>query len=513
MNIINNVVGYFWGEESFPVLILMLCIAVLLFHFHREERTSLINTLSFFFACQVGLVISGIVHFLEFARAASVLHEGFIIGSGVAFIRLSGLTLFRIVLPVFKLTPPRITEDIIVIIAYVAWFMVRLRYAGLDVSSILATSAMITAVVAFAMQDTLGNILGGLSLQLDNSIQIGDWIKVDDVSGKVVDIRWRSTLVETRNWETAVIPNSQLMKNKFLVLGRRTDQPVQWRRWVWFNIGLMHPPAHIIKLVEDAILQTDIANIAKIPSPNCLLMEMEAKGYARYALRYWLTDLAQDDPTDSVVRWHIVTALQRGGIKPAIEERNVMNTKENEKHDEAMHLREVQLRVKTLRKVELFGSLTDNELKALAERLRYSPFSKGNIITRQGDERSHWLYIVINGEAEVYLELANGARRTVRTMDKGSFFGEMGLMTGAPRAASVIAKTDVECYRLDKEVFEDILRARPTIVEEITHILVTRKAELDAALYEIDSQKTQTDITQQRSEILSTIKRFFSLSI
>ena len=139
MNIINNVVGYFWGEESFPVLILMLCIAVLLFHFHREERTSLINTLSFFFACQVGLVISGIVHFLEFARAASVLHEGFIIGSGVAFIRLSGLTLFRIVLPVFKLTPPRITEDIIVIIAYVAWFMVRLRYAGLDVSSILAT--------------------------------------------------------------------------------------------------------------------------------------------------------------------------------------------------------------------------------------------------------------------------------------------------------------------------------------------------------------------------------------
>jgi small-conductance mechanosensitive channel/CRP-like cAMP-binding protein len=513
MNFMNNVVGYFWGDESFPLLILMLSITVLLFHFHREARASLINTLGFFFACQVGLFLSGIVHVLELARAASIMREGFIIGSGVAFIRLTGLMIFRIVLPAFKLTPPRITEDIIVIIAYVAWFMVRLRYAGLDVSSIVATSAMITAVVAFAMQDTLGNILGGLSLQLDNSIQIGDWIKVDDVSGKVVDIRWRSTLVETRNWETVVIPNSQLMKNKFLVLGRRTDQPVQLRRWVWFNVALTHPPAQVIKIVEDAIQETDIANIAKTPLLNCLLMEMEAKGYARYALRYWLTDLANDDPTDSLVRWHIVTALQRAGIKLAIEERNVMNTKENEKHDEAMHQREVQLRVKTLRKVELFSTLTDVELCALAERLRYSPFSMGNIITKQGDERSHWLYIVINGEAEVFLEVPGGGRHTVKSLGKGSFFGEMGLMTGAPRVASVIAKTDVECYRLDKEVFEDILRARPTIVDEITHILVARKAELDSALHEIDSQSIQKDVAQQQSEILSMIKRFFSLNI
>ena len=173
----------------------------------------------------------------SYARAADVMHEVFVIGAGIAVIRLWGLLVFRIVLPAVKFTPPRITEDIFVIIAYMAWFMVRLRYAGLDLGSILATSAMITAVVAFAMQDTLGNILGGLALQLDNSVEVGDWIKVDDIAGKVVDIRWRSTLVETRNWETVVFPNSQLMKNKFMVLGRRTDQPVQWRRWVWFNVG------------------------------------------------------------------------------------------------------------------------------------------------------------------------------------------------------------------------------------------------------------------------------------
>ncbi len=513
MAFFDTVIAYFWGEESFPVLIMVLCIAVLLLYFRKEERSSVLNTLGFFATCQAGLLFSGILYGLDFSRAAAAFREAFMIGAGIATIRLWGLLIFRIGVPLFRLSPPRITEDLFVILAYIAWGLLRLRYAGLDLGSILATSAMITAVVAFAMQDTLGNILGGLALQLDNSVGVGDWIKVDDVIGKVVDIRWRSTLVETRNWETVVIPNSQLMKNKFMVLGRRTDQPVQWRRWVWFNVGLGTPPTRVISVVEDAIRQTDIPNVAKEPSPNCVLMDMDSKGFARYAVRYWLTDLAPDDPTDATIRWHVMTALQRAGLRLAIEERSVLNTKENEKHDEAMHQREVQLRIKTLHRVDLFSQMNDAELQALAERLRFSPFSKGNIIARQGDQRSHWLYIIINGEAEVYLDLPNGGRRIVSTLGKGSFFGEMGLMTGAPRSASVIAKTDVECYRLDKDIFEELMHARPSMADEISQILVKRRAELDSALHDMGGQGGQEALTQQRNEILATIKRFFSLNI
>lgn len=228
-------IQFFWREESLPVLVIVLGLAFLLFHYLKEQRRSVINTLEFFFVCLLGQFVSGMVHALQYVNVASSLHEAFIIGSGIAVIRLWGLLIFRLALPRGGLKPPRITEDIFVIIAYIAWGMMRLRYAGVELSSIVATSAMITAVVAFAMQDTLGNILGGLALQMDNSIEIGDWIKVDDIAGRVVDIRWRSTLVETRNWETVVFPNSQLMKNKFLVLGRRAGQPVQWRRWVWFD--------------------------------------------------------------------------------------------------------------------------------------------------------------------------------------------------------------------------------------------------------------------------------------
>ncbi|BBI99845.1 mechanosensitive ion channel protein MscS [Ferrigenium kumadai] len=501
---------FFWREESLPVLVMALGLAFLLLHFLREDRKSVLNTLVFFLTCLFLQFVSSLIHALGFTYAASVFHEFALVGAGIAVIRLWGLLAFRILLPLLRIKPPRIAEDIFVIIGYVVWFLVRLRYAGLELGSILATSAVITAVIAFAMQDTLGNILGGLALQLDNSIEVGDWIKVDDIAGRVVDIRWRSTLVETRNWETVVFPNSQLMKNKFLVLGRRTDQPVQWRRWVWFNVTLNTTPTKVVNAVESAILQAEINNVAKYPAPNCVLMEMD-KGCARYALRYWLTDLAADDPTDAAVRWHVYTALERASIKLTVEEQNVHYIKESEKYEEALHQRELLRRLKTLKRVELFSQMTDDELRKLAERLKYAPFARGNVIARQGTPAQHWLFIIINGEAEVYLEGANGEKRVLNVLSKGDFFGEMSLMTGSPRVATVIARTDVECYRLDKDAFEEILRERPAIAEEVSHVLVTRRAQLDSALQNLDEATLNSEIHHRHNEVLATIKRFFGL--
>jgi len=506
----DKAIQFFWREESLLVLVVTLSLAFLLFQSIKEERRSVFNTLSFFLVCVAGLFVSGLFHALQFTTTASVLHEAFLIGAGIALIRLWGLLIFRIVLPKARLTPPRIAEDIFVIIAYIVWGLVRLRVAGLDLGSIVATSAMITAVVAFAMQDTLGNILGGLALQMDNSIQIGDWIKVDDITGRVVDIRWRSTLVETRNWETVVFPNSQLMKNKFLVLGRRSDQPVQWRRWIWFGVDLGVMPSKVVSAVEDTILEAEISNVAKLPAPSCVLMEID-KGYAYFALRYWLTNLAEDDPTDGAVRMHVYTALKRANIKLAVAEQSVHFTKESEKHEEAVHQRELARRFKTLKRVELFSQMSDEELHNLAKRLKYKPFAKGSVITRQGTPSQHWLFIIINGEAEVSLEGTHGEKHVLNVLSTGDFFGEMSLMTGAPRVASVTARTDLECYRLDKEAFEEFMMARPSIAEEVAQVLVERRAQLDAARQHVNDETRGRVIQPQRSEVLETVKRFFGL--
>jgi CRP-like cAMP-binding protein len=150
-------------------------------------------------------------------------------------------------------------------------------------------------------------------------------------------------------------------------------------------------------------------------------------------------------------------------------------------------------------------------LHKLAERLKYTPFAKGNLIARQGAPAQHWLFIIINGETEVYLEAPNGEKRVLNVLSKGDFFGEMSLMTGSPRAASVIAKTDVECYRLDKDAFEEVMLNRPAIAEEITQILVTRRAQLDSALQNLDEEALHQEIHHRQHEVLATVKRFFGL--
>ncbi|MGB8078236.1 MAG: cyclic nucleotide-binding domain-containing protein, partial [Gallionella sp.] len=139
------------------------------------------------------------------------------------------------------------------------------------------------------------------------------------------------------------------------------------------------------------------------------------------------------------------------------------------------------------------------------------PFAKGNVITKQGTPAQHWLYVIINGETEVYLEAPNGEKHRLNTLTKGDFFGEMSLMTGEPRVASVLAKTDVECYRLDKAAFEEIMQARPSIAEEVSHILVERRAQLDSAMQNMGEGSLSKVNLHQENDVIATIKRFFGL--
>src|SRR5699024_11643081 len=84
------------------------------------------------------------------------------------------------------------------------------------------STAVVTAVLAFAMQDTLGNILSGLALQLDKSICIGDWLEFENLSGEVIQVQWRHTAIMTRFGEKILIPNSDLMKHRVKIIGGHT---------------------------------------------------------------------------------------------------------------------------------------------------------------------------------------------------------------------------------------------------------------------------------------------------
>jgi small-conductance mechanosensitive channel len=444
-------------------------------------------------------------------RAAGALAVAGIFGDvaaiavGIALIRLAGILFFRLLLPTVRVQPARIIEDLATAGFILAWGMVWLRLAGVDLGSLVTTSAVITAVVAFSMQETLGNILGGVVLQLDQSIRVGDWVKLDDTNGRVVEIRWRHTAVETRNRETVVIPNGWLMKNRFTVIGSRADPSPLWRRWVYFDVGIDSSPLAVCDVLVACVTDAQIPNVAREPAPSAVLMKI-GDGYGHYALRYFLTDPQPDDPTDSLVRAHAIAALTRHGLSLAVPREERILIKDNEAHRGAEHAKEHARRQAALARVDLFSPLSDAERAELAEHLVYAPFLTGDTVTRQGSV-AHWLYLVVKGEAEVWIE-DRGTRTRVSTITPGGIFGEMGMMTGAPRQATITARSDLECYRLDKTGFEKVLRSRPDIAGEMSRVLAARERELS---WRRDSAGTDGKTVPRQDDMLQRIRSFFGL--
>jgi small-conductance mechanosensitive channel len=427
----------------------------------------------------------------------------------ISLVNVASVLVFDVLLGGLHLRPPRILRDLLLAVAYVIVGITLLSIPHVDITGIVATSAVLTAIIGLSFQDTLGNMMGGMALQMERAIAVGDWIRIDNQEGVVKEIRWRHTAIETRNWDTLVIPNSALMKSQVAILGRRAGQPRQHRQWVYFNVDFRYGPAEVIEVVETAIRAEPIANVASDPQPNCVVMDFK-ESYCSYAVRYWLTDLAVDDPTNSIVRTRIYFALRRADIPLSIPAQALFVTEEGQQRGDRKRTEEIEKRSGALKRVALFHTLTDEERHALAPRLRIAPFVRGEAMTRQGAE-AHWLYLISRGDAEVRVSLDGNLSERVATLHAGDFFGEMGMMTGEPRSATVIALSDVECYRVDKDAFHDILRSRPEIAEDISQILAQRRAELDAAREDLNEEAKVARMRSHQTDLLQRIRNFFAL--
>jgi CRP-like cAMP-binding protein len=147
----------------------------------------------------------------------------------------------------------------------------------------------------------------------------------------------------------------------------------------------------------------------------------------------------------------------------------------------------------------------------LSRAMRFAPFSRGEVITRQG-AAAHWLYVLVRGEVEVKVRVESGAEKLVIRMGAPNVFGEMGVMTGEPRTASVIAATECECYRIDKDAFQHLVQKRGDLAETISGIMAKRRVELQMVRENLDAEQRQRREQQEKSRILDKVQSFFGLS-
>jgi CRP-like cAMP-binding protein len=305
-----------------------------------------------------------------------------------------------------------------------------------------------------------------------------------------------------------IIPNSTLTRSQVTVLGRRRMQPVQLRRWIYFKVDFRAAPNDVIDVIERALRAQPISNVALEPAPNCIAVEFEESA-TKYAVRYWLTELSAEDPTDSQVRNRIYYALARANLTLSIPAQTLFVTAEDAARRERKRASERESRMNSLRRVDLFLGLSDDELSQLAGHLRRAPFARDETITREGAD-AHHLYIILSGEVSVRVGGLDPADEVGR-LRAGDFFGEMALLTGEKRRATAVALSDVDCYRLDAAAFRELLARRADLAERVAQVLAERQTGLTSAKERMNAQQKAQLLAQHERAFLSKIKAFFEL--
>ncbi len=498
----------------------LLIIAGLVAHFAPARRQRLRFTLMLYILALLTWLGSVGSEFLGWQQWRHEIAQGCDLLQILVLINLLAAVFFDLVRLFSRLTLASIITDMVLGVSYFVAVLHAMNKGGVHVSGIVATSAVVSGVIGLSLAPTIGNVLGGVALQLDNSISEGDWIQLDpNTQGRVKEIRWRHTVVETRNWDTIIVPNATLLSANITILGKRSDKPRQRRYWVYFNVDFRHAPEEVIRVVTEALQFAPITKVAAEPPPHAICLDLARDGkdsFGYYAARYWLTDLAVDDPTSSLIRERIFTALQRAGMSLAIPASTVFVSQDDPAHKERKEARELGRRLDMLSGLELFRDLTPDELSQIAARLHHTPFACGEVMTLQG-RKAHWLYILSRGSAEVRVrrevpDAPEGViEKVVREIHAPDFFGEMGLMTGEPRLATVVATTQAECYRLDKEAFQKILEERKELVATISLVLARRRSELVAARDNLDAEQKKAHMAVERDRLFNQIERFFGL--
>jgi len=400
---------------------------------------------------------------------------------------------------------PTITRDFGLAIIYFIIAMIVIKHrTNVNLGALLTTSAILTAVIGFAMQDTLGNLFSGLALQMEHPYQIGDWIGFEGIVGKVEGITWKSTKILTRTEELIFVPNNTIAKSTLTNFSRPTPRHI-----VHIEVGISYnEPPH---KARQAILEVlaDHPNVLHRPEPSVRVVKYNDFS-VDYKIFFATEDVEAEEKTKAEILNNLWYKFRRKGIKIPYPIRDLYHfspgaMKEEEK--KRLLLQEEDI-LKDLGRIEIFGSLSNEALKQLAEKTKVLHFAGGEKIVRQNDKPGP-MYILKNGLCSVTILRGDGIETEIATLCEGQFFGEMSVLTGAPRTASIKAISDASCYEIEKELLSDIFKTYPDTMEKIAHCLMQRKEELNLHISTTSAQ-TQSK-KDNENQLLAKIKTFFGL--
>ncbi len=383
-----------------------------------------------------------------------------------------------------------------IIIYIVAFFIIfQSNFQDVQLAPLFTGSTILGIVVGLALQDTLGNLFAGLALQADQPFVVGDVVIIPGRGEGVVEtVSWRGVKIRTFQNKLLVISNAVLGKETIEVAPKDNLNA----KAVFFNSQYSKSPAHTIQVIRDAVRQVE--NVSPKMRPVVRIRNLGDNGID-WEVKYWLEDYKMQHDTDALIRQRIWYVFQREKIEFAYPTRTIhVEPKPEEVAPEEIF----NTVAERLNRVSIFAPLSDEEIEKLANASTTRVFAPGEAIVRIGQEGNS-MCVITRGSVKVQIP-EKTYQKTINTLKENDFFGEMSLLTGEPRTATVIAIEETEVLKIDKKGLKSIFENNPALVESVYELIEERRQML-TSIAEAE-EETKDDA---KTSVMGSIRKFFGL--
>jgi len=397
--------------------------------------------------------------------------------------------------------PPSLLDSVVSVLLYgIGVGAIASQWFDVELTPFLATSAVVGAVVGLALQDTLGNLFAGIALHSEAPVHVGDWVRVGDRDGRVEQVSWRAMRLRTWDGDTLTVPNNEVARHAVL---NYSHPRAPHSRVIVIGVNYHTPPNRVIGILRKVIEQVGL--LEDPPSGVRIVGYLESA--IHYEIRYYFAAYDDYRRLEGEIYRLIWYHFRRHGIEIPFPVRDVFL----HRAAPAVQSRETPADrlERALRTVDLFRPLSDDELRKVMARSRPLHYAAGERVIEEGSPGDSF-FIIDQGQVLVSKRMGGADREIARLME-GQFFGEMALLTGERRSATIEAATDVDLFMIDKPAFQEILAANPTIAVDISTLLSERREALTHAQDDLTAPLLTPGAGELKNDILGRIRAYFGL--
>ena len=338
-----------------------------------------------------------------------------------------------------------------------------------DLAGVVTALGVSSIVIGLALQDTLGSVTSGIALLFERPFTVGDWLRVGDMVGQVIDINWRAVRLQTFEREMVIIPH-KLISSEII---RNFSQPLRLHA-ERIRIGFSYddPPNLAKQVLQATAIETQ--GILLQPEPQIFTVSYDDSAIT-YEVKFFIEDYGDLEEIRDRFMSRIWYAAQRNNLTIPFPIRTLYNFHGPTSRTEGISKKFTE----SLLSVPAFVPLQSENQKTLSEGITLQHFGIGEQVVRQG-YISNALYIVVSGQAVMTVTDKLGETQEILPLKAGEFFGEMTLFSGELSPISVTAVDDLEVMMISAPIVNQMIERQPSFAREISQILELRRRTVQA---------------------------------